>query len=159
MFDILPLDFSGMRVLDLFAGSGNVSIEALSRGAAKAILIDDSPRSAATIRDNLLRLDFKDRAQVWIAPVFRSLRKLARSGEIFDLIFVDPPYDKGLVEMSLKILARAELLDADGRLVVEHSARESVKSRYDKLVLHDQRRYGDTLLSFFKADAASPEAP
>lgn len=139
-----------MRVLDLFAGSGNVSIEALSRGAAMAILIEESPRSAAVIRDNLSRLQLSERAQVWIAPVARSLTKLAKSGESFDLIFLDPPYDKGLVTMSLKKLAQCDLLGASGRVVVEHSAREEVKSRYDSLVLNDQRRYGDTLLTFFK---------
>jgi 16S rRNA (guanine(966)-N(2))-methyltransferase RsmD len=158
LFNILPRDFSGMRVLDLFAGSGNVSIEALSRGAAKAVLIDESPRSAAAIRDNLIRLEFRERAQVWIAPVFRSLRRLAQSGERFDLIFLDPPYDKGLVDKSLKAIAQAELLDAAGRVVVEHSAREGVKTIYNNLVLHDQRRYGDTLLSFFKNEVFSPSA-
>lgn len=158
LFDILPLDFSDMHVLDLFAGSGNVSIEALSRGAAKAILIDESSRSAAAIRDNLLRLEFNDRAQIWTTPALRALRKLAQSGERFDLIFVDPPYDKALVDVSLKTIARFELVSTGGRVVVEHSAREGVKSRYDNLVLHDQRRYGDTLLSFFKKDAVSHSA-
>src|SRR5262245_14391995 len=150
LFNILSHDFSGMRVLDLFAGSGNVSIEALSRGAAMAILIEESPRSAAVIRDNLSRLQLSERAQVWIAPVARSLKKLAKSGESFDLIFLDPPYDKGLVATSLKKLAHCDLLSSSGCVVVEHSAREEVKSRYDALVLNEQRRYGDTLLTFFK---------
>ena len=152
LFNILPHDFSGLRVLDLFAGSGNVSIEALSRGAAKAVLIDESPRSAAVIRDNLSKLDLSGRAEVWTAPVLRSLRKLAKLGKTFDLVFLDPPYDREWVGMSLKQISQCNLLNQTGNLVAEHSVREAVKTRYGQLVLNDQRRYGDTLLSFFKKD-------
>src|SRR5574341_1055629 len=101
LFNILTRDFSAMRVLDLFAGSGNVSIEALSRGAKEAILIDESARSAAVIRDNLGRLELIDRAQIWTAPVSRSLRRLNQTGGKFDFVFLDPPYEKGLVESTL----------------------------------------------------------
>ena len=152
LFNILPHDFSGMRVLDLFAGTGNLSIEALSRGAEKALLVDESARSAAAIRDNLTRLELLGRAQVWTAEVFRSLRKLGKSGEKFDLIFLDPPYEKGLVAGSLTAISQSDLLRENGWVVAEHSARETVKSQYDRLVLNDRRRYGDTLLSFFKRD-------
>ena len=152
LFNILPHDFSGLRVLDLFAGSGNVSIEALSRGAAIAILIDESPRAAAIIRENLDRLGLSERAQVWTAPVTRSLRKLEKSGARFDLIFLDPPYDRKWVGTTLKTIAQCDLLSAAGRVVAEHSAREEVKSLYGSLYLNDRRRYGDTLLSFFKKD-------
>jgi 16S rRNA (guanine(966)-N(2))-methyltransferase RsmD len=155
LFNILPHDFSGMRVLDLFAGSGNVSIEALSRGAAMAILVDESPRSAAAIRDNLKRLEWIGRAQIWTAPVFRSLRKLGKAGEKFALIFLDPPYDKGLVASSLTTISQCDLLSENGTVVAEHSAREAVKTQYHHLVLNDQRRYGDTLLSFFKREINS----
>jgi 16S rRNA (guanine(966)-N(2))-methyltransferase RsmD len=158
LFNILPHDFSGLRVLDLFAGSGNVSIEALSRGAAKAVLIDESPRSAAVIRDNLSRLGLSERAQVWTAPVLRSLRKLAKSRETFDLIFLDPPYDRELVGATLSTIGQCHLLSDAGKVVAEHSAREPVRARYADLVLNDQRRYGDTLLSFFKKEMTSNSA-
>src|SRR5262245_31213165 len=150
LFNILPRDFSGFLVLDLYAGSGNVSIEALSRGAAHALLIDESPRSTAVIRDNLDRLELTDRAQIWTAPVLRSLRKLAQSAQVFDVIFLDPPYERGLLGTALETIGRCHLLRAAGTVVAEHSAREPVRSSYQDLVLHDQRRYGDTLLSFFK---------
>src|SRR4029453_5603766 len=68
LFNILPHNFSGMKVLDLFAGSGNLRIEALSRGAAKAVLVDASARSATTIRENLRRLGLTARTEVWVAP-------------------------------------------------------------------------------------------
>lgn len=155
LFNILPRDFSGMRVLDLFAGTGNLSIEALSRGAAHAVLVDSSARSAAAIKGNLGRLGFAAQSEVWIAPVARALRSLARRRESFDIVFLDPPYEQGLADRSLAGIAACQLVRDSGTVIVEHSMRETVKSRYGQLQLHDQRRYGDTLLSFYKSPALS----
>lgn len=153
LFNILPRDLSGIKFLDLFAGTGNVTIEALSRGAAEAILVDSSPESGNVIRENLRRLRLMDRTKVWITPVARALRLLARRGEKFDMIFLDPPYEHKLVEATLKIIAHGGLLRDSGILIAEHSVRETTESRYDGLVLHDRRRYGSTLLSFFAREA------
>jgi 16S rRNA (guanine966-N2)-methyltransferase len=150
LFNILPRDFSGMKVLDLFAGTGNLSIEALSRGAEHALLVDASARSAAAIKENLRRLGFAANSQVWVAPAARSLRLLARRDETFDIIFLDPPYDRGLAQRALELIAQGALLGAAGIIVVEHSAREPLGKDYAGLRLHDQRCYGDTLLSFYK---------
>jgi 16S rRNA (guanine966-N2)-methyltransferase len=159
LFNILPRDFSGARVLDLFAGTGNLSIEALSRGAAHAVLIDFSPRSAATIRENLRRLGLAAQTEIWTAPVARSLKSLARRRDSFDYIFLDPPYDQGLAGRSLELIGRCALLRAPGTLVIEHSAREAVSPEYGPLRLHDQRRYGDTRLSFYEASTAIHSTP
>lgn len=159
LFNILPRDFSGKRVLDLFAGTGNLSIEALSRGADHALLVDASARSAATIKSNLSGLGLAAQSAVWVAPVARSVRVLARRKERFDFIFLDPPYEQGQAGRSLELIARCQLLRPTGTLVVEHSSRESVKPRYDSLQLHDQRRYGDTLLSFYKCTTESIQLP
>lgn len=153
LFNILPHDLSGIKLLDLFSGTGNVSIEAISRGAAEAILIDSSDKSGKVIRENLRRLGFADRASVRIAPVSRALRSLARRGESFDMIFLDPPYQRNWVRASLEAIARGNLLRASGTLVVEHSAREKPEAEYGSLILKDQRNYGDTWLSFFEHKA------
>jgi 16S rRNA (guanine966-N2)-methyltransferase len=157
LFNILPRDFSGMRVLDLFAGSGNISIEALSRGAAEAVLVDASARSAAVIRENLRRLDLAERSQVWVLAAPRALRTLGQQAQVFDLIFIDPPYEQRLVGATLELIAKNNLLAVNGTVVAEHSRREPVNSEYGPLILNDQRRYGDTLLTFFKA-AARPDS-
>ncbi len=153
LFNILPRDFAGMKVLDLFAGTGNLSIEALSRGADHAVLVDSSERSVAVIKENLRRLGFATKTEVWLEPAARSLKVLARRKESFDIIFLDPPYDQGLAKRSLAIIAQCNLLGEAGTVVVEHSAREALQQRYDSLKLHDERRYGDTLLSFYKHPA------
>jgi len=159
LFNILPHDFSGLRMLDLFAGSGNVSIEALSRGALEVVMVDESARSTATIRENLTRLGLNHRAQVWGAPVRRSLRKLSAAGEKFDLIFLDPPYGKGLVTTTLEAISQSALLNPAGIIVAEHSGRETLQTRYGDLILNDRRRYGDTQLSFFHRQEADNPAP
>jgi 16S rRNA (guanine966-N2)-methyltransferase len=153
LFNILPHDLSGTKVLDLFAGTGNLTIEALSRGAVEAILVDSSAESGKAIRENLHRLQLTDRTKVWITPVARALRLLARRGETFDMIFLDPPYERKWMGSTLKIIAEGKLLRESGVLVAEHSIREQVVPRYDSLALRDQRRYGSTLLSFFAREA------
>jgi 16S rRNA G966 N2-methylase RsmD len=92
---------------------------------------------------------------VWVAPVNRALRLLGGRQETFDIIFLDPPYDQRLVERTLQMVARGGLLRQTGTLIAEHSIREEIAHRYDGLELRDQRRYGDTVLSFFKLDAKS----
>lgn len=159
LFNILPRDLSGARILDLFAGSGNLSIEALSRGAAHAVLIDSSEQSAAIIRENLRHVGFTAQAEVWVAPAARSLRSLARRSDSFDYIFLDPPYDRKLAGDSLELIARCDLLRTGGALVIEHSARELLNESYGGLRLHDQRRYGDTRLSFYKVSTPIDPAP
>jgi 16S rRNA (guanine966-N2)-methyltransferase len=153
LFNILPHDLSASKVLDLFAGTGNVTIEALSRGASEAILVDSSVESGKAIRENLRRLHLTDRTKIWITPVARALRLLARRGETFDLIFLDPPYDRKWINPTLKIIAQGRLLRESGVLIAEHSIREKIEPSYEALALHDQRRYGSTLLSFFKYEA------
>ncbi|MBI4529639.1 MAG: 16S rRNA (guanine(966)-N(2))-methyltransferase RsmD [Deltaproteobacteria bacterium] len=158
LFNILPHDLSGFRVLDLFAGTGNLSIEALSRGAYEAVLVEASDKAGRTIHKNLEALDLSRNVRVLIVPVLRAIRSLSRQGETFDLIFLDPPYEKGWVDRILMAVAHGGLLRKSGIVVAEHSMREKVAVTCAPLRLKDQRRYGTTLLSFFRYEAAgSPE--
>ena len=157
LFNLIAAKLEGARVLDLFAGTGNLAIEALSRGAAQAILVDSSTASMRLIRKNLERLRFTERADTWVAPVSRVLRAMARRSDCFDIIFLDPPYGQRLVEETLTLIARGKLLRETGVVVAEHSVRDEIDALYDSLVRCDQRRYGDTFLSFFRLDEASLE--
>ncbi|HXG53093.1 MAG TPA: 16S rRNA (guanine(966)-N(2))-methyltransferase RsmD [candidate division Zixibacteria bacterium] len=150
LFNILPHDLSGLSVLELFAGTGSVAIEALSRGAERALLVDASERSAEAIRNNLRQLGLAPRARVRVAEASQALRALERAGERFDIIFLDPPYDRGLAHGTLERIGRAELLRPSGVVIAEHSVREKVEEAYGALALADRRRYGDTVLSFFR---------
>jgi len=132
-------------------------MEALSRGARGAVLVDVSRKAADAIRDNLASLGFAERSEVLTMPVLRAIRHLSRGGKTFDLIFLDPPYEKDWISRVLAAVAEGELLTEAGTLVAEHSFREPVRESYGLLKLQDQRRYGDTLLSFFGYEAAGRE--
>lgn len=151
LFDILPHDLTGRRVLDLFAGIGALSFEALSRGASEALLVDFSRGAARAIQENVKTLGFSGRSTVWEMPALKAVRRLSRKGESFDLIFLDPPYEKGTVGETLKAIGSAGILRRGGVVVVEHSVREPAARQFGALVVTDQRRYGTTLLTFFAA--------
>ena len=150
MFAIL-YDIQGSSFLDLFAGSGNVGLEALSRGAGSAVFVEKDPRLADAIRSNLCLLGAENRAEVLNSDAERALGALAKRRQRFDVLFADPPYDEGFVPELMKWLETGKLLRKDGIVVVQHSVREALEGSCSRaLVVADQRRYGDTMLSFLK---------
>lgn len=148
IFNILG-DISGARVLDLFAGSGSVGIEALSRGAQHCTFVEADRNIAASIQKNLEHCKLQKNAQVMIRKVDQALLWLDKKGQHFDLIFVDPPYDKNLVRPTLELLADSPLLTPHALVVIEHSPREQPNEVM--LEITDRRKYGQTLISFMKA--------
>jgi 16S rRNA (guanine966-N2)-methyltransferase len=148
IFNILG-DISGTKVLDLFAGTGSVAIEALSRGASRAVFVDNGTEALLLIRKNLEICRFEDEGLVVKADLPYRLHKLVRKEGPFDLIFVDPPYDKALVNPSLRLIVKEKILAPAGMVIVEHSPRESI-GEDSGLILADQRKYGQTVISFLK---------
>jgi len=150
LFSILSglVEFSGCRVLDVFAGTGNLGIEALSRGAAEAVFIDSHHESAALVRKNLALVGFESRGCVMVQDALSALKHLETRGGRFDLVFLDPPYAQGLAEKVLHQLSGSPLLHAGSVVVVEISGREEVGAAFDQLVVFDRRVYGDTALLF-----------
>ncbi len=145
IFNILG-DIQGARVLDLFAGTGAVGIEALSRGAAHGTFVDGSREGVELIRRNLERCKFKESATI-VKFKIPPIPPFAKGG--LDLIFVDPPYDRDLVNPTLRAIAREKLLAAGGIVVVEHSPRELIADDCG-LAIVDTRKYGQTLVSFLR---------
>ena len=149
VFSILGPAVGGLRVLDLFAGTGALGIEALSRGAAAAVFVEDHPESLKVLRRNLADLGLADRTTVWPLPVTTALKQLAGRGEPFGLAFLDPPYGGGEAVMALTALAGLPLLAPGARVVVEHSRRESLPEACGGLSRLTVRRYGDTQVAFY----------
>jgi len=141
------LDLAGARVLDLYAGSGAVGLEALSRGAAHALLVESDPRAAATIRSNASALGLADRAEVACEPVHRVLAG-GPAGDPYHLVFVDPPYAlaDGEVDAILAALERNGWLAGDAAVVVERSSRGRGPTWPPSLRPGKQRRYGEATL-------------
>jgi 16S rRNA (guanine(966)-N(2))-methyltransferase RsmD len=149
LFDALGQRMDGLAVLDLYAGTGALSLEALSRGAASAVLIESDARACGVIFHNLAALRYEDRARVLRAELPSALERLR--GEKFDLVFSDPPYALRAAGSTLEALATGELLAKDGRVVLEMDRREPVPAPPSGLELADERRYGDTRVAIFSA--------
>ncbi len=152
LFNILQWDMQGRTVLDLFAGSGALGLEALSRGAAYAVFVDHSPKAAGIVQGNVDRLGFRERAKViradWHAAV-STLAPHARGG--FDLIFLDPPYRMANMGEVCSHMLKCHVLKPSPLIVIEHAI--STPPRFGaEFRATDFRRYGDTGITFCTLD-------
>jgi len=156
MFASLGPQVSGMRVLDLYAGSGALGIEALSRGAVHATFVEADRETTKVLRANLSALDFTDRATIVAAPVDRVAGRLPAP---VDLVLADPPYSEGPtgVYQVLELLYNRGLMSAGVWIVIEQSRRDTGSSPDPPpfLVLDRQRTYGDTTLSYLQINAGA----
>ena len=150
------LDPQGAAVLDLFAGTGALGIEALSRGAERATFVERSARCVDVLRRNLDELGLAERSEVVAADAVAALARLAEQGRRFDLALLDPPYATDDAQRALAALARSELLP-EGAMVVVESSRRRPPAAVEGLLAIDERRYGDTLISRFRADRAAEQ--
>ncbi len=153
VFNVLGQWMDGLTVLDLYAGTGALAFEALSRGAASAVLVDSSREAVRLIRANAQALGFEKQIEVLASPVARALDRLEGDGRKFELVFADPPYAARAVG---ELLGRVgAVLAPGGRFVVEHDRREEAPDFSGGLARADQRRFGDTMVSFYVAHGAS----
>lgn len=148
IFNILGEEVEGKHVLDLFAGTGNLGIEALSRGAIRAVFVEREKSAIDLIKQNLSHCGFNDRSHIIRGEVERAIPQLRRKGEVFDLIFMDPPYRKGLAQETLEILHAQPVHHEDSILVIEHDRREPLPDTVAGWNLVRQRRIGDTVIYF-----------
>lgn len=146
IFNIL-FNVEGLTALDLFAGTGAIGIEALSRGAASATFVDMSNEALTIIRKNIELCGFSERAKIFPKPVPVALEYFAKHRQKFDLVFVDPPYLKNLVQPTLEMIASTKILAENGKIIVEHQPKETI-SEISGLILTETRKYGQTLISF-----------
>ena len=141
--------------LDLYAGSGAMGIEALSRGIKEAHFVESDPKSAALIKKNLDTLDLSERAKVFKRDVDGFFSSFVRGRANYDLIFMDPPYNAGLTTATLKEVAASEAIAAGAIVVVEVGKHEPINDDdlergFGNLEQIDFRKYGDSLIYIFK---------
>ncbi len=149
LFSILQFDLEGRRVLDLFAGSGQLGIEALSRGAASAVFVDSSAQSIKVIQQNLQNTGLSQNAQV-VCSDFASY--LAGNTGTFDIVFLDPPYRKGMLEDAIPLMASR--LNAGGSLVCEHPKGTELPQAVGNLSRVRTYSYGQILISLYRGEAS-----
>lgn len=159
LFAILAHRVAGGRVLDLYAGAGTLGLEALSRGAEKAVFVESHLAAARVIAENAATCGFIDRTRVMVMPAARAVRRLERESERFDLVFVDPPYGTGEALARLQDLAaRPSLLRAGGLVIYQHARREELPAEVKRLGRMRQADFGETVIDFYqRTEAVCPQ--
>jgi 16S rRNA (guanine(966)-N(2))-methyltransferase RsmD len=148
IFNILREEIEGRLILDLFAGTGNLGIEALSRGARKVVFVEKGRHALGLIQKNLAQFGFEGRAEVLPIDANRAIGILKQRRQTFDLIFMDPPYEKGLIEKTLLKLSFHPVYHRDSLLVIEHHRREILPSILHGWNLIRKQQMGETVVSF-----------
>ena len=147
VFNIIQFDIEGRRVLDLFAGTGQLGIEALSRGAVECVFVDESREAVAIVKENLAKCRFT--AKVVQADSIGYLRGAGK----FDIIFLDPPYDSDLLDKSLEIIQNVDILTEGGIIVCESRREKSLPELKPPYVSALTRNYGKVRISVYKKEA------
>ncbi len=145
LFQVLGPYFEGEQVLDLFAGSGGLGIEALSRGATKCVFVDAHPKAVQTIHYNLNALSLENCSEVFRTDAFRAIKAAGKRELAFDYIFLDPPYRKVSYEDLLQAILENDLLNPGGVIVCEHDAGEHLPERVGILSQFKSEIYGTNI--------------
>ena len=153
LFDILRNKIEGASFVDLYAGTGTVGLEALSRGAERSFFVEPDDLRIRTIKNNVLGLGFLEQAAVEKGRAYEFLQKATAENESFDIFFIDPPYDSEEIEKILPLLGEEGLVNEDGIVIVEHFFKRHVPEKAGRLKMKRNYRYGDTMLTLYrKAD-------
>ena len=152
LFNILVNKNPDARFLDLFAGTGSVGIEALSRGASLAIFVEIDRKIVEVLRENLVLAGFQDRAEVYALDVIKALKIIDKAGGKFDIVFIGAPYGNPVLETTLRAISESKIVDAGGVVIAEHSSRDEVPDSFGNLKKFRDARYGDTILSFYSTE-------
>lgn len=150
LFNLLGQFFEGGEVLDLYAGTGALAFEALSRGMSGAVLVDPGAESARLVAENARTLGMEERIELLRMPVGRAIPRLAADGRRFALVLADPPYAEQVVSDVARAVGEGGLLAEGGTLVVEHGRRELAPEAVAGLQRVDSRRFGDTMVSLYR---------
>lgn len=126
LFNIIQADVPGSRFLDLYSGSGSIAIEALSRGAGEAVFVENNSKALACINANIKKARFQEKAQVMPYEAMYALKKLNNTGRAFDIIFIDPPYGKGLEKEATLYLLNSALIKEDTLIIIETRIEEDI---------------------------------
>jgi len=150
LFNLLGQFFEGGEVLDLYAGTGALAFEALSRGMSRAVLVDPGAESARLVAENARALEMEGRIELLRMPVVRAVPRLAAEGRRFALVLADPPYAEEVAADVVRAVGEGGLLAEGGTLVVEHGRREVAPDTVAGLQRVDSRRFGDTMVSLYR---------
>jgi len=151
IFDLLGHDLSGVTFLELFAGSGAVGLEAISRGADEVVMVEHNDLNAKTIRENaeLLGIDLGGSFSLIHADAFTTVKRLSEEKRSFDIVFFDPPYAQKLAKKTLKLLTLRDILHPQSWVLVQCESSENLEIP-ENFTVHTQRRYGSSYLTLLQ---------
>ncbi|MGL5051139.1 MAG: 16S rRNA (guanine(966)-N(2))-methyltransferase RsmD [Fusobacteriaceae bacterium] len=149
LFSIIAAYVPESRFLDLFSGTGNIALEALSRGAKKAIMIEQEQEALKIIIENINSLGYEDRSRAYKNDVIRAIEILGRKEEKFDIIFMDPPYKQELCSKVMKAIEKAGVLAENGLIICEHHVFEELGDEMGSFKKADYRKYGKKAMTFY----------
>ncbi|WP_432400669.1 16S rRNA (guanine(966)-N(2))-methyltransferase RsmD [Wukongibacter sp. M2B1] len=149
IFSIIAPYIDDSKVLDLFSGTGNLGIEAVSRGATYAYLIERNRKCQPIIKENIHKAKLEDNIKLIIRDVVSALRMFKANDEKFDIIFMDPPYLKGFILPCLEEISGLNLLNIDGIIVIEHDIKDVLPDTVKDITKFKERKYGTTMVSFY----------
>ncbi|PTM59113.1 16S rRNA (guanine(966)-N(2))-methyltransferase RsmD [Desmospora activa] len=150
VFQVIGPYFDGGWALDLFAGSGSLGVEALSRGVDRVVFIDQSGSSVRTIHENLRETGFESQAEVYRRDARAALRSLSKRELVFQYIFLDPPYREPILAEVLQRIGESGLLEPSGTVVAEHAADTPLLSSYGNLNNVRSLEFGDTVVDLYR---------
>lgn len=150
LFNMLGQTLDGISVLDLYAGTGALGLESLSRGASRVVLVDSDREALSLCTANSQALGFGEQVEILPQTVERAALTLGRSQRRFELIFADPPYAARVVPSLLELVGGQKLLVPGGLFIIEHDKREEAPESLGAFQREQQKRFGDTEVSFFR---------
>ncbi|MFH1577028.1 MAG: 16S rRNA (guanine(966)-N(2))-methyltransferase RsmD [Candidatus Margulisiibacteriota bacterium] len=157
LFNILRNKVVDSAFLDLFAGSGAVGIEALSRGAEKAVFVDLDRKAVSIIRENLKNTGLAEQADVYANDAVSALKVLGSKLSRFDLIFLGAPYDSPALESTLEKIGELDLLKRSGVVIAEHRKQHKLLNEYGQLKIFREEKYGETVFGFYEMGKPATE--
>lgn len=149
LFNILAAEVRDSNFLDICAGSGAISIEALSRGAAHVTLIDESRRAGQVIQENLRALGITDEARLLNRDALAAIKQLESEPRTFDIVYFDPPYASPIYSRVMNQLGASSILHPDSIVIVEHHAKTPIDKKYGKLTIYRELKQGESALGFY----------
>lgn len=150
LFNILAPYIEDSKILDLFAGSGSLGIEALSRGAQSAVFSDQNEKCAEIIKNNLENTKLFEKAQIFLGEAELILKKLSQHSKKFDIIFLDPPYKKDIVPKILQLLEQYQVLEDKFIIIAETDVEDELPESTGSMIISKVQTYGKTKLTFYK---------
>lgn len=152
LFSIIQARVPNASFLDLFAGSGQMGLEALSRGASKAVFVEKNRQSIEVIKENVNKARRVDVSEIVSGDIGSALRRITEKQETFDIIFMDPPYQeaKNMLSVVACHLSKCDILSKDGILIIEHASDEIFDETVINLTLSRRCKYGSTMLTFYQ---------